>query len=136
MFKNILSYLVIILTSCLFISNIYATSSSDWDISTTSFKINVLDLTPGWDNIINVAGWGSQKQVMANILAEIIYDLMVAIWVTAILTMTIGWAYMIIYAWQDDLLSKWKTIFKTWLIALSVALLSWLLIKLVSFLLY
>lgn len=138
--KIILSSLLIIIS--FFFTNINPTTYSyTWDkqndISSTWFTIHVKELSPWWNSIftqIKVAD--TPKDTMLNILALIIENLMVAIWVVAILVMTIWWGYMIMYVWQDDMLSKWKSIFKSWLLALIAALWSWLLVKLVAFLLY
>jgi hypothetical protein len=50
--------------------------------------------------------------------------------------MTIGWWYMIFDWWDWALLWKWKTMFKVWIISIVIALSSWLLVKLVVYLLY
>jgi hypothetical protein len=50
--------------------------------------------------------------------------------------MTIGWGYMIFHVWQDSLLSRWKTIFMYGLISLAIALSSWILVNVVSYLLF
>lgn len=135
MLKKVILFAISIFIS-LFCMNLYAYNWAEWDISKTSFTIDVRSLTPGWDKILDVAWSWNSKSVMNNILAEIIYDLMAAIWVTWVLAMTIWWGYMIVNLWKDDLLSKWKSIFQGWLIALSIALMSWLIVKLVAFLLY
>lgn len=139
MSKKIILSLLISLISLFFTNinnNVY---SYTWDesnnIASTWFTIKVKELSPWWDSILAQASPNPQT-TMLNILALIIENLMVAIWVVAILVMTIWWGYMIMHLWQDDMLSKWKSIFKSWLIALVVALWSWLLVKLVAFLLY
>lgn len=140
MSKKIILALLITLISLFFINidnNVY---SYTWDvennIASTWFTIKVQELSPWWNSILKNTTSTSPKDTMLNILALIIEDLMVAIWVIAILVMTIWWGYMIMNAWQEDMTSKWKSIFKSWLTALVVALWSWLLVKLVAFLLY
>lgn len=138
-----LKKIVLILTilSIIFISintiNVYWYDWTEWSITSSWFEIKIRSLTPGWDSILGTA-WSviAPKDTMLNILLLIIENLMTAIWVIAILVMTIWWGYMIMNIWQDDMLTKWKSIFKSWLIALAVALWSWLLVKLVTFLLY
>lgn len=136
--KIILSSLLIIIS--FFFTNInHTTYSYTWDkdnIASTWFTISVNQLSPWWKSIIPSWAKKAPKETMIDILSLIIENLMVAIWVVAILVMTIWWGYMIMHLWQDDMLTKWKSIFKSWLIALLVALWSWLLVKLVAFLLY
>lgn len=61
---------------------------------------------------------------------------MIAIWVISLLVMTIWAWYMIFYHWQDELLSKGKSIFNSWIIALIVALSSYYIVSLVRLILY
>lgn len=140
MSKKIILSLLITLISLFFTNinnNVY---SYTWDvennIASTWFTIKIQELSPWWKSILNPTISTNPTTTMLNILALIIENLMVAIWVVAILVMTIWWGYMIMNAWQEDMTSKWKSIFKSWLIALVVALWSWLLVKLVAFLLY
>jgi len=102
------------------------------DISSTSFQITVWDISPGKKSI----KWDSSKETAKKTLQTIIDNLIVAFWVLALLVMTIGWGYMIMYHWQDELLTKWKSIFTSGLIAVAVALSAWILVKLVVYLLY
>ena len=106
----------------------------EWEdcINSSNFEINVDSFTPWWNSL----KWSSAKKTITNTLLTIIEKLMVAFWVLSLFIMTIGWWYMIFYHWQDELLSKWKNIFSVWLIALVIALSSWLLVRLVSYFLY
>ena len=61
---------------------------------------------------------------------------MIAIWAISLLVMTIWAWYMIFYHWQDELLSKGKSIFNAWIIALIVALSSYYIVSLVRLILY
>jgi hypothetical protein len=54
----------------------------------------------------------------------------------SLIIMVIWWWYMIIYSWQEELLSKWKKIFMAGIISLIIALLSWLIVNFVNYLLY
>jgi hypothetical protein len=56
--------------------------------------------------------------------------------VFAVFIMTLWAWYMIIYHGQDEFLSKWKSIFMSWIIALAVALSAWVIVKLFAYLLY
>ncbi len=79
---------------------------------------------------------GDTKQVVNFVLWTIIQKLMIAIWVISLLVMTIWAWYMIFYHWQDELLSKGKSIFNSWIIALIVALSSYYIVSLVRLILY
>jgi hypothetical protein len=62
--------------------------------------------------------------------------MMIALGSLSVLIMTIwGW-YIIMHNWQDELLSKWKSIFMSWVYAMSVALSSYYIISIVRYLLY
>ena len=102
------------------------------DITSPGFMINVWDIAPGWSELDGGSAVGTWEKVLQTIITK----LMIAFWVLALLVMTIGWGYMIFYHGQDDLLSKWKTIFSAWLIALAVALSAWILVKVVAYILY
>ncbi len=103
------------------------------DITKTDFKINVIDITP--TNPIFVENKTSDE--VANYILEVILtNMIIWLWALSLLIMTIGWWYMIIYHWQDELLSKWKSIFLAWIISLVVALSAWLIVNLVVYILY
>ena len=109
--------------------------AKSWDcIDKPTFVIPVDSFTPWWNSLKDKDS--TAKNIIDNVLLKIIENLIVAFWVLALLIMTIGWWFMIIYYGQDELLSKWKNIFSSWLIALLVALGSWLIVRLVSYLLY
>jgi len=103
------------------------------DISKKTFEIGVGKISPGNKTLISKV---SAKKTATDTLQKIIDNLMTAFWVLALLVMTIWWGYMIMYNGQDELLSKWKAIFNSGLLALVVALSSWILVKLVAYLLY
>jgi len=107
-------------------------ASNTWDISKETFEIWVGSISPWAGNLVK----STAKATATATLQKIIDNLMIAFWVLALLVMTIGWGYMIMYHGQDELLSKWKAIFNSWLIALVVALSAWILVKLVAYLLY
>ena len=101
------------------------------NFASPSFTIKVNDIAPAprveWDNI---------REVTNGLLGNIIQSLMIPLWAIALLIMTIWAWYMIFYHWQDELLSKWKSIFNSWLIALIIALSSYYIVSLVRFILY
>ncbi len=114
-----------------------------WCINSTEFYINTNTLSPWstadskwkllWSN-----KWldGSTDKTVNRILWNIIQKMITIMWVIALFIMTIGWWYMIFHMWEESLLSRWKTIFMWGLISLVVALSAWLLVQLVTYLLY
>lgn len=103
-----------------------------WDITDSSFQINVWDFTPGGSSFIE----SNTEDTVNNVLLTVLEKLLVVFWAFAVLIMTIGAWYMIIYHGQDEFLSKWKSIFMSGIIALAVALSAWVLVRLFAFLLY
>jgi hypothetical protein len=112
-----------------FICNTFASS----DFTSPWFTIDVNTITP-WKNDLIV--WWSVEKTVNNILWTTIQALMIPLWAIALLVMTIWAGYMIFYHWQDELLSKWKSIFNAWLIGLVIALSSYYIVSLVRFILY
>ena len=100
--------------------------SSDYMIDTQSLWLWWTEINTGW----------TAKDTIENWLEIIVNKLMIAFWVLTLFIMTIGWWYMIFAHGQDELLNKWKSIFNAWLIALIVALSSWIIMKFVISLLY
>jgi uncharacterized membrane protein (DUF373 family) len=76
------------------------------------------------------------KKTVNNVLETIITKLIIAFWILSLFIMTVGWWYMIFSHGQDELLNKWKGIFTAWLTSLIIALSSWIIIKIVIYLLY
>lgn len=114
------------------------TTSSDsnwnwwaWDLTSSDFEINVSDISP-WI----VWKWANTSERVNWLLGTIIQTMMIALWVLSVLIMTIWAWYMILHNWQDELLSKWKSIFMSWVYAMIIALTSYYLIAIVRFLLY
>jgi hypothetical protein len=92
----------------------------------------VKDITPWGDNL----EWDDREQVINNFFGNLIQTLMIWLGSLALLIMTIWAWYMILAHGQDELLSKWKSIFMSWIISLVVALTSYYLVAFVRFLLY
>jgi len=108
------------------------TISASSDITSSSFVVPVDTFSPLGDWLIE---WGATWNVN-SLLERVLNALIVIFWVAAVFFMTLGAWYMIIYHGQDELLSKWKTIFTSGLIALVVALSAWLIVRLFIYLLY
>lgn len=107
-------------------------TESDDDISSAWFKIKTSNFSPGWSSIKK----DSAQETVNSALTIIIQKLMIALWVLSLFIMTIWAGYMIMYHGQDELLSKWKSIFMSGIIALIVALSSYYLVSFVRFILY
>jgi len=114
-------------------SNSEAQCSWENSLCSSDFTISTTELWLWWNNINQ---WWTSKDTLDNWLKVIVEKLMIAFWVLSLWIMTIGWGYMIFAAGQDELLNKWKSIFNSWLIALLVALASWIIMKLIIYLLY
>lgn len=104
---------------------------SEWDVRSPGFKIKVNSISPGMD----VKEKTVEKSVN-YVLATIIQRGMIMLWSLALLVMTVWAWYMILHHWQDELLSKWKSIFMSWIYALVVALSSYYIVSMLRYILY
>jgi hypothetical protein len=140
MLKKFLLVLFVFFAS-IWIYNIYDTNNiklinntfADSNFTSSDFTIDVWDITP-WSNKLIIKS--DVKKTVNKVLWTTIQSLMIPLWAIALLIMTIWAWYMIFYHWQDELLSKWKSIFNSWLIALIIALSSYYIVSLVRFILY
>jgi len=81
--------------------------------------------------------WSSSVEEKANFfLGTAIQKMMIALWVLALLIMTAWGGFMIIYSGQEEMLSKWKSLFMAGIISLFVALMSYVFISVIIFILY
>ena len=117
---------------CFFITSFFIEGTFAFD--DTGFNISVSTFSPLGTGLID--GWNSSSWNVSFLLLRILNQLIVAFWVLAVFIMTIGWGYMIIYHGQDDLLSRWKSIFISGIISLAIALSAWILVRLFAYLLY
>jgi len=136
--------IIIIIISILFITNI---NNSFWEklwctgwpdaICSQNFEIKVSDILPFWDvSWINEKLDGWWKKTAESLVIIITEKLLIWLWSIALIIMTIWWWYMIFYHWQDDMLSKGKKIFISWIVALIVALSSSIIIKFFTYIVY
>jgi len=101
-----------------------------------SFKINVNTFSP-WGGEMLDKVWSSSVEEKANFfLGTAIQKMMIALWVLALLIMTAWGGFMIIYSGQEEMLSKWKSLFLAGIISLFVALMSYVFISVIIFILY
>lgn len=104
------------------------------DISSRWFEVEVWKVTP-WNNL-GITSWTKTTEVLNMTLWNLIQKLMIGLWSVSLLIMTFwGW-YMVIYHGQDELLSKWKWMFTSGIIALIVSLSSYYMVDLLRFILY
>ena len=100
------------------------------DFSSRGFKLNVNDVFP-----TSKYNMEDTMEKRTNIFfADIIQKLMIWLGSVALLLMTIGAWFMLIYHWEDNLLTKWKSIFGAGIISLVLALFSFYMIELVKYL--
>lgn len=107
-------------------------------ISSTGFIIPISTFSPGWNQIggVDITNWQSTEGTLNTLLGVIIKNLIVIFWVLSLLIMTIGWGYMIFHAGEESLLSRWKSIFMYGLISLAIALSAWIIVQLITYILY
>lgn len=101
------------------------------DLTSPGFQINVNDVSP-WIK----SEWTTTKDRVNWILGTIIQKMMIALWSLSILIMAFWTWYIILHNWQDEILSKWKSIFMSGVYAMILALSSYYLISIIRFLLY
>lgn len=101
-----------------------------------SFKINVNTFSP-WGGEILDKVWTSSVEDKANFfLGTAIQKMMIALWVLALLIMTAWGGFMILYTGKEEMLSKGKSLFMAGIISLFVALMSYVFISVIIFILY
>jgi hypothetical protein len=112
---------------------------SSWNcIDQPTFEIKTSLFTP-WIKTQDDKGndrFNNTSEVINYTLGTIIQKLMVALWVLAVLIMTVWSGYIIMYHGQDELLSKGKSIFMAGVTSLVVALSSYYLVSILRFILY
>lgn len=101
-------------------------------IDKDTFTIKVNNISPWMD----VDSGNSTKQNVNKALGTIIQTLMIALWSLALLIMTVGAGYIVLHSGQDELLSKWKSIFMSWVYGLLVALSAYYIVAIVRFILF
>lgn len=102
-------------------------------IDQPSFEINTGKIFGG----ISATASATDTRTGTNmLLGTIIEKLMVALGILSVLIMTVWGGYIILYHGQDELLSKGKSIFMSWVVALVVALSSYMIVGLLRFILY
>jgi len=130
MLKKIILSICILIASFSYVNTHAADSSGD--LSSTDFTINVGSISPGGGDLVE----NDAETTINNTFERIIRTLIIAMGTISLLITIIGAWFMILYTGEDERLTKWKTIFSAWLVSLAVALLSWLMVQLISYLIY
>lgn len=101
------------------------------NITESTFTINVNSLSPWMDT----QGSNAEENV-EFLLWTIIQNLMIALWSIALFIMTIWAWYILLHHWKDELLSKWKDIFISWIYGLIIALSAYYIVAILRYILY
>ncbi len=105
------------------------------DFTSRWFKIWVWDVLP-WTRYTDPANSTSVKERTNIFFADAIQKLIIWLGSIALLIMTIWAWFMIIYHWEDNLLTKWKSIFWAWVISLILTIMSFYIVEFVKYLLW
>lgn len=98
-------------------------------VDTSAFSI--------WKNDLKNNEWsGSWKKTINAVLWTIIQKLMIVLWTLSFAIITIWGYFMITSHWDDSLLTKWKNVVKWWILSLVIALSSYYIVNMVSYILY
>ncbi len=108
-----------------------AATNDKGDLTSPGFQIKVNDISP-WIK----SEWSNTTQRVNWLLGTVIQKMMIALWSLSVLIMALWTWYIILHNWQDEILSKWKSIFMSWVYAMILALSAYYLISLIRFLLY
>ena len=108
-------------------------AQANTDIKSSNYTIKTQDVVP-WTTY-KTTNRDTKKRVNDSLLV-IIQKLLIPLWVLSAFVMAIWAGYMILSSWQDEVLNKGKKIFKMWIFAVVIALISYLLVELVKYLLY
>lgn len=102
-------------------------------LNSPSFMFPTSKLVPG--GTYKETETDTEKRIN-NWLIVTIQKLMIPFWVLATIVMVIWAWYMVLHNWEDEMLNKWKKIFKMWIISISIALSSYIMVEILKNLLY
>jgi hypothetical protein len=131
MIKKIIISLFLLCNICFGQNLLYANDKGN--LKSTDFEIKVNDTIWVW---FDVKEWDDTSMVINRTLGTVIQKLMIALWVLAVLIMTIWWGYIILHHGEDTLLSKGKSIFMAGVTSLVVALSSYYIVAILRYILY
>lgn len=109
--------------------------NASWDcIDKPNYMISTTEMFNFW---WKWAEWSTSKEKINNLLNwKLIQNLMIALWVVSLFVMTVWAWYIIAYHGQDEFLSRWKSIFVTWIVSLIIALTSYYMVSLVRYIIF
>lgn len=114
-------------------SNAWWEVCADWNcLDKPNFMVDT-SLFSIWWNDLKKETW---KQTINIVLWTIIQKLMIVLWTLSFAIITIWGYFMVTSHWDDSLLSKWKNVVKWWIISLVVALSSYYIVNMISYILY
>ena len=133
-----------LLITCILLMSVFYSMSiwayAEWETCTWTSCINSVDFEIPVDSIFQTGvkvKWNTSAETSVNyLLGTLIQKLMIGLGSIAAIIMTIGAWYMILNVGQDELLSKWKSIFMSGVISMVVALSSYYLVNLVRYILF
>ena len=111
------------------------TDSCTWNgdcLASPKYHFSTSKFVPGW----TFKWWGTTKKRVENGLLTIIQRIMIPFWVISVIILTIWAGFMILSGWLDENITRWKKILKMWIVSISIALSSYLLVELLKYLLY
>ncbi len=108
------------------------THNAETDMTKSSFMIDTWNFSPWWQNLKQ---WNS-KDTINNTLWTFMQKAMILLWIASLFIMIIWAWYMILHHWEDEYLSKWKSIFTWWIVSLIVALSAYYLVNIIWYILY
>ena len=109
-----------------------ATSKDCIDKPTFTIKTN--DFSIWWSDLKKEGD--SSEQIINQTFWVFIKKMMIWLIMLSSFVMTVWAWYMILYFGQDEYLTRWKTIFKMWLVSIIIALSSYYMVNLVTYILY
>jgi hypothetical protein len=104
--------------------------ASKKDFSSIWFELNTSDLFP-WNRYWKKDDY---KEDIYDFLMDIIQKMMIWLGSIALIIIVIWSSFMILYYWEDSMLTKWKSIFSAWIISLIVALSAYYMIEIIKYL--
>lgn len=103
-------------------------------IDKPTFTIDTSDFSIWWTNLKDESG--SAEKTINKTFWVFIKKMMIWLIMLSSFVMTVWAWYMILYFGQDEYLTRWKTIFKMWLVSIIIALSSYYMVNLVTYILY
>jgi len=97
--------------------------------SLISFASNNAPETTFWTEKARTTGWKLEDQTLWEALQTYVNFIMTFLYLIAVFFALWGWFLILTAAWDDEKVSKWKTILIQWGIWLLVIFLAWSIVK-------